>query len=75
MKRFLVTLFILAVISVCGDIGKVSTASALDSVCQALPPGTADRAGCCSRHKGVCGCTGGRAKCCDGTLSPSCGCR
>ena len=32
------------------------------------------RRGCCSWHKGVCGCSGGRAVCCDGTLSPSCGC-
>ena len=30
--------------------------------------------GCCSRHGGVCGCSGGRAKCCDGSLSPSCQC-
>lgn len=30
--------------------------------------------GCCSWHGGVCGCTGGRAVCCDGKLSPSCGC-
>ncbi len=30
--------------------------------------------GCCSWHGGVCGCSNGRAKCCDGTLSPSCGC-
>lgn len=33
-----------------------------------------DRSGCCSYHGGVCGCSGGRARCCDGTLSPSCGC-
>ncbi len=32
------------------------------------------RRGCCSHHKGVCGCQGGRAACCDGTLSPTCGC-
>lgn len=32
------------------------------------------RRGCCSWHKGVCGCSGGRAVCCDGTLSPTCGC-
>ena len=32
------------------------------------------RSGCCSHHGGVCGCSGGRAMCCDGTLSPSCGC-
>ena len=30
--------------------------------------------GCCSRHGGVCGCSGGRSKCCDGTLSPTCQC-
>ena len=33
-----------------------------------------ERRGCCSWHGGVCGCKGGRALCCDGTLSPSCGC-
>lgn len=32
------------------------------------------RRGCCSWHNGTCGCTDGRAVCCDGTLSPSCGC-
>jgi hypothetical protein len=30
--------------------------------------------GCCSHHSGVCGCSNGRALCCDGQLSPSCGC-
>lgn len=30
--------------------------------------------GCCSSHGGVCGCSGGRSRCCDGTLSPSCQC-
>ena len=33
-----------------------------------------EKGGCCSWHGGVCGCEGGRAVCCDGTLSPSCGC-
>lgn len=33
-----------------------------------------DRSGCCSWHGGVCGCSSGRAVCCDGNLSPSCGC-
>jgi hypothetical protein len=32
------------------------------------------RRGCCSHHGGVCGCSSGRALCCDGTLSPTCGC-
>lgn len=33
-----------------------------------------ERRGCCSWHGGVCGCSNGRAQCCDGTLSPTCGC-
>lgn len=28
--------------------------------------------GCCSWHGGVCGSSGGRIMCCDGTISPSC---
>lgn len=31
--------------------------------------------GCCSHHSGVCGCSGGALQCCDGTLSPTCGCQ
>ena len=34
----------------------------------------ANRQGCCSHHGGVCGCGSGRAVCCDGSYSPSCGC-
>lgn len=31
--------------------------------------------GCCSYHKGVCGCSvEGRTECCDGTVSSSCLC-
>jgi hypothetical protein len=30
--------------------------------------------GCCSHHQGVCSCSGGRAVCCDGQFSPTCGC-
>ncbi len=30
--------------------------------------------GCCSHHGGVCGCKNDRAVCCDGQLSPTCGC-
>lgn len=29
---------------------------------------------CCSGGSGVCGCTAGRAVCCDGAVSASCGC-
>jgi len=53
----------------------VALAVALHSVAQpsADTNGVA-RSGCCSWHGGVCGCSGGRALCCDGTLSPSCSC-
>lgn len=30
--------------------------------------------GCCSWHKGVCGCANGRVVCCDGKFSPRCSC-
>jgi len=33
-----------------------------------------ERRGCCSWHQEVCGCSAGRAVCCDGMLSPTCGC-
>lgn len=35
---------------------------------------TLDKGGCCSHHRGVCGCSGNRDLCCDGSLSPSCRC-
>ena len=35
---------------------------------------TDERRGCCSWHQGVCGCSNGRAVCCDGSYSPTCGC-
>ncbi len=33
-----------------------------------------ERSGCCSWHGGVCGCSNGRAVCCDGNYSPTCRC-
>ena len=35
---------------------------------------TSERSGCCSHHGGVCGCSNGRAVCCDDEYSPTCGC-
>lgn len=32
------------------------------------------KSGCCSHHGGVCGCALGETVCCDGTISPTCGC-
>lgn len=39
-----------------------------------IPKTSLAKSGCCSWHNGVCGCSGGRQLCCDGTLSPSCTC-
>jgi hypothetical protein len=52
----------------------VVTVYALVPVASAEDFGELERRGCCSHHSGVCGCEGGRAKCCDGQLSPTCGC-
>jgi hypothetical protein len=30
--------------------------------------------GCCSHHKGVCGCKDNVVQCCDGSASPTCTC-
>ena len=39
-------------------------------------PEPVEHSGCCSHHRGVCGCSadGRHAVCCDGAQSPSCGC-
>lgn len=63
----------IASVQIEGEIGQV-TPPELGSIV-----GTYDRRiyltrGCCSHHKGVCGCENGRTKCCDGTFSPSCRC-
>ena len=52
----------------------VGVLRALVPVAEASDFGELERRGCCSHHNGVCGCEGGRAKCCDGQLSPTCGC-
>lgn len=48
------------------------SAIVLDQLC--LASGNPARRGCCSHHKGVCGCKDGRDVCCDGELSPTCTC-
>lgn len=39
-----------------------------------MPDPEPQKSGCCSWHGGVCGCSGGRVTCCDGSTSPSCKC-
>ena len=46
-----------------------------DTICGLLADASqVQGSGCCSSHNGVCGCSGGRSLCCDGTLSPTCTC-
>ena len=45
-----------------------------NQACATYNTSSTERQGCCSKHSGVCGCSSGRAVCCDGTLSPSCRC-
>lgn len=50
--------------------GMLVHAEALSTPSCPMPEGR----GCCSWHDGVCGCSGGRVQCCDGTTSPTCTC-
>jgi len=52
----------------------VNPTSPMTSEAKNNPIDEAERRGCCSHRQGVCGCSSGRAICCDGTPSPSCGC-
>lgn len=52
----------------------VGSADCMELNEQGLSPEELAQRGCCSWHKGVCGCSNGRVRCCDGTLSPSCTC-
>lgn len=52
----------------------VQNQSSSQSSNQLLIINTDERRGCCSWHQGVCGCSNGRAVCCDGSYSPTCGC-
>lgn len=44
-----------------------ATAAPSDAACD-------EARGCCSHHKGVCGCQDKSVVCCDNTLSPTCTC-
>lgn len=79
LRVLLVFLFTLgsAIAVVADDIPTMQAAPKVAEQCitvSGLDKATVDRSGCCSWHKGVCGCSGGSQKCCDGTFSPSCLC-
>lgn len=81
--KHIFALFIFTVMAGCSAVNPVADQSEpwTESQCAALIQSGASEAviaqrGCCSWHDGVCGCDSysGRLQCCDGSLSPSCGC-
>lgn len=88
LQKVLASVFVVALVAVSLALFQPVAASAGEkagqgefleqSLCQdtgqALQGEQVARRGCCSHHKGVCGCVDGRIKCCDGTLSPTCTC-
>lgn len=78
MKRAMLALGVLLFVGVSSFAlsgSALSSSSAADlNLPQREDSGDCEGRGGCSWHGGVCGCRGARAVCCDGTLSPSCGC-
>ena len=68
MKKLLLALLLFTSIAVGAEELKTECSNLL------IKDSIASYQGCCSHHKGVCGCGGYRLLCCDGTLSPSCEC-
>jgi hypothetical protein len=64
------------ILSVCLSVGVLFSGLliASDQVSQNGQTIVIAKRGCCSHHGGVCGCSGDMQQCCDGTISPSCGC-
>ena len=59
---------------VLGVIAGTGSIPGLDGGCGVPAASAAPTAGCCHYNNGVCGCEGGRARCCDGKVSASCRC-
>lgn len=69
MRRVLFAILILASIIVSADENSCVQLKTDNPIVEQVA-----QRGCCSHHGGVCGCGGGRAVCCDGSYSPTCGC-
>lgn len=54
--------------------GVAGSLSGDDRGCAVPAASAAGTSGCCHYNRGVCGCEGGRARCCDGKVSASCRC-
>ncbi len=70
MKKFAVFALILFLFGIAPFVKFNKNSNSANAMCKIEDA----RSGCCSHHGGVCGCSNGRARCCDGSLSPSCGC-
>jgi hypothetical protein len=57
-----------------GLVGGAGSIPGLEEPCAAPAAAPASTGGCCHYNRGVCGCEGGRARCCDGKVSASCRC-
>ncbi len=79
-KAISIVMCLLAVLVFGGPLFSVDAKSTtpISSIHDSLPVRTSDemiaKRGCCSWHRGVCGCSGGRIQCCDGSTSPRCTC-
>ena len=79
MKRLRVVLAALVLLAAFAPAASSVQTQSPQSICEQLVRSGVSteelgKSGCCSWHGGVCGCHNGRAVCCDGQLSPSCGC-
>lgn len=72
MKTKILSIILLFALSFIAHAREDNTCLQVNSNVQ--PQGQVAQRGCCSWHNGVCGCSGGRATCCDGSYSPSCSC-
>ena len=74
MNKFLPAILLSVLLSACATTAEPPLGTCIPKQQTAEVAQPPEKSGCCSWHGGVCDCYFGRAKCCDGTLSPSCGC-
>lgn len=80
MKKFALLLVVIHLITLSSSLSMVEAKAIKPNLVKTECKGITNkeelvRRGCCSWHSSVCGCSGGTAMCCDGTPSPTCGCK
>jgi hypothetical protein len=88
MKRALIITVIASVLAVASAVPHPVVAASPPAVPVQMPEATPDSAPCtfregvllaagggCCQRQGICGCRGGKLKCCDGTTGVGCPCR